>query len=210
VKTRLGLFLKKQRRSRSSQDRFSLPRRGKKDPENPPPIAFPHSLGHQLTCAVHQEPHLQRDETQSNFIAEQAAKSANGPLNDCLHSPCCALPGAGEGIRAVNVMPNLPWESALPTAPLPPRVSPQTRRYRRRPLPTHQRHSRDRRRCRKALPIALRVVSPASAKGWCARGPRSDGRAPRDTLRWPSLQGSAGDSGSGPAGTCPSPGWHRR
>jgi len=26
---------------------------------------------------VHQEPHLQRDETQSNFIAEQAAKSAN-------------------------------------------------------------------------------------------------------------------------------------
>ena len=34
--------------------------------------------------------------------------------------------------------------------------------------------------------------------------------APPDTLRWPSLQGSSGGSGSGPAGTCPRPGWHRR
>jgi hypothetical protein len=60
------------------------------------------------------------------------------------------------------------------------------------------------------VPRPLRVLSPASARGWCARGPRSDGRAPRDTRRWPSSRGSAGGSGSGPAGTCPSPGRHRR
>ena len=55
-----------------------------------------------------------------------------------------------------------------------------------------------------------RILSPASARGWCARGPRSDGLAPRDMRRLPSSRESAGGSDSGPAGTCPSREWHRR
>lgn len=63
--------------------------------------------------------------------------------------------------------------------------------------------------CRACMP-AGKVVSPAFAAGGCAQGPRSDGPAPRDTWHWPSSRGNAGDSGSGPASTCPSPGRHCR
>ena len=100
-----------------------------------------------------------------------------------------------------------------------PKVLPSDRRALGRPISTHS-DSRSRppgttcpaarlRQCHAPLP-AGRVVSPASARGRCARDPRNDGRAPRDTRGWPSSRGSVGGSGSGPAGTCPTPGLHRR
>src|SRR5580765_5309239 len=45
------------------------------------------------------------------------------------------------------------------------------------------------------------ILSPASAGGWCARGPRTDGLAPRDMRHLPSSRESADGTDSGPEGT---------